>query len=175
MAEPLQVRADHGHRGRSHTRNSAGLAERRRLDLAKSLHHFARQPGDSLIREPARDRPRFIPERIFDVGLLPLQVSMVFDDSFGRGEVVGGRFCVDIEEDVAGILHVGQADTWLPETLDGRNPAAFEQDRPLPKRGQVAVEPVPPGYESRPTVVLYEADFPSSRREPEVRVVDSEQ
>jgi len=84
MAEPLQIRGDHGNRSRCRTRNSTGLAEGLRLDLAESLHHLTRQPGDSLIREAARDRPRFVPPRSFNVQVLAFQVPMVFDDGFSR-------------------------------------------------------------------------------------------
>jgi hypothetical protein len=84
MGEPLQIRAHYGNRSWCHTWNPAGLAKRRGLDLAEALYHLARQPGDSLIREAARDTPGFILLRSYNVGLLPFQIPMVFDDRLGR-------------------------------------------------------------------------------------------
>jgi len=106
MAEPLQVRADQGHRRRCHARNPAGLTERCRLDLAEPLHHLTRQPGDSLIREAARDRPRFILPGSFHVGVLAFQVPMVLDDGFSRRDVVKVAFSVEIENNLATFEHL---------------------------------------------------------------------
>jgi len=83
MAEPLQIRTDHGNRCRRHPWNPAGLAQGGWLDLAEPLNHLSRQPGDSLIREAARDRLRLVLPGSYDIGLLAFQVSVILDDGFG--------------------------------------------------------------------------------------------
>jgi hypothetical protein len=106
MVEPLQVSADNSHRRRGHAWNPASLTKCCWLDLAEPLNHLTRQPGDSLIREAARDRPGFVALGSFHVRVLAFEIPVVFDDGFGRGDVVKGAGFIDIEGNLASVQHL---------------------------------------------------------------------
>jgi hypothetical protein len=105
MDEPLQIRANHGNRSRRYTWNPAGLAQCRWFDLAEPLDDLARQPGDSLIREAARDRLAFVLPGSYDIRLLAFQVPVVLDDGFGRRDVVSGCIRVEVKRDFPALEH----------------------------------------------------------------------